>query len=275
MRTLKAWIARAASALGVLPLLTDLYLFLRSRPWTRRADAPASDGLPLPPAWLRFSSSGTSGTDWFLSSGRQGGLLVRRLAEAAVPGGGDSALPAVLDFGCGCGRVLRHLGDLPASRIRGVDWNRRAIRWCSGNLTHASFAVGGLAPPLPLAADEDFDLIYAFSVFTHMPEDLQRAWFVELTRRLRVGGLLAISTHGDAFADALSTDERRAYDAGERVVRQPGVAGTNVCAAYHPPGSMAPLLPSGLAVESHEPEGAIGNPPQDLWLLRRRIPSRR
>lgn len=57
--------------------------------------------------------------------------------------------------------------------------------------------------------------------------------------------------------------------AGELVVRQPRVAGTNVCAAYHPPGAMRRLLPADLEVLEHRPEGALGNPTQDLWVLRK------
>lgn len=263
MRWLKRSVAWIAARLGLLPWLTDAYLYVRSRWWTetsatKGADA-AVDGKPLPPASLRFSSSGTADLQWFLESGRRGAGLVMRLAEDVAE------RPAVLDFGCGSGRVIRHLDALETRRLHGVDWNRRAIRWCRENLAHATFSAGALEPPLDL--DGDFDLIYAFSVFTHMPADLQRAWLADLGGRLRPGGRLAISTHGAAFRDQLDGAEREAWDAGRLVVREPTVAGTNICASYHPDGALERLLPEGLAVAAHEPEGAVGNPPQDLWVL--------
>lgn len=150
----------------------------------------------------------------------------------------------------------------------GVDWNRRAVRWCRKNLPPADFYRGGLGPPLPEDLAE-LDLIYAFSVFTHLPEAVQTAWLGELSSRLTDGGLLVLSTRGDAFADQLTDEEKQLYAQGRMVIREPSVAGTNVCAAYHPPGALERLLPEDLEILEHVPAGARGNPPQDLWVLRR------
>lgn len=273
----KRWLAGTLGRLGLLAPVTDLYLLLRSgrasgpdgggtRPRGSASPGPPSEeGLPLPPPRLRFSAAGTADVEWFLVSGRAAAELVREIL-ATRPAG--SAGPAILDFGCGCGRVLRHLRGIEGARLHGVDWNAAAVRWCGENLPFARVARGRIAPPLPLPG-ERFDLVYAFSVFTHFPAALQTAWLAELAARLAPGGLLVLSTHGDAFERELSADERRRYRAGELVLREPGLAGTNVCAAYHPPSALERLLPPGLAVDRHEPQGARGNPPQDLWVLRR------
>ena len=50
-----------------------------------------------------------------------------------------------------------------------------------------------LHPPL-VYPGEAFDLVYAFSVFTHLPESIQFSWMRELSRVLKAGGYLAIST---------------------------------------------------------------------------------
>jgi 2-polyprenyl-3-methyl-5-hydroxy-6-metoxy-1,4-benzoquinol methylase len=173
----------------------------------------------------------------------------------------------VLDFGCGCGRVARHVAG-EGILLHGVDWNRRAVRWCQRHLPQGTFVVGRLEPPLPLDLSVAFDAIYAFSVFTHLTEALQRAWLEELGARLEPGGALAVSTHGEGFVQHLSAEEHRSYREGALVVREPVAAGTNVCAAYHPPGSFERLVPETLVVSQHVPMGALGNPPQDLWLLR-------
>ena len=199
--------------------------------------------------------------DWFL---RSGAAAHRLLAEL-----GANEARAILDFGCGCGRVLRHVP--PAGRVRhcGVDWNRRAIRWCRRNLAPIRFVRCGLAPPLPAGIALGFGLVYAFSVFTHLTGALQAPWLAELATRLEPGGTLLISTHGKSYLSDLSTEERARFEAGELVVRQPRVAGTNVCAAYHPVEAMRRLIPPGLEIVEHRPAGAQGNPTQDLWVLRK------
>ncbi|MEM8933035.1 MAG: methyltransferase domain-containing protein [Acidobacteriota bacterium] len=259
LRTIKRAGARVASTLGVLPRLTDLFLYAKSRPW-RHQNAGDAGGATLPPPILRSSSTGTTDVRWFLESGQLGAEVVRSaLCDQAF----ETA--RILDFGCGCGRVARHVAG---PGFVGVDWNAAAIRWC-GNHLPGRFVVGGLEPPLALDDGARFELIYAFSVFTHMPRELQIDWLRELTSRLDPSGTLLISTHGQAFVGDLSPDERALYDAGELVVREPVAAGTNVCAAYHPPESLAALLPAGWTIQQHVPEGALGNPPQDLWVLGR------
>lgn len=264
MRTLKRLVARAASALGLLPALADAFLYARARAWRGTSGGGSTLDPSIPPPMLRHSSTGTADPRWFLESGRRGAEVVREvMRKCSVPP------RRILDFGCGSGRVARHL--LAEDQVfHGVDWNEAVIRWCQKHLLQGRFLMGGLRPPLPLEPDLELDLIYAFSVFTHMTEDLQQSWLEELGSRLAVGGVLAISTHGRAFVENLSAEERARFERGELVVREPVAAGTNVCAAYHPPGSLEALLPPSLEVWQHLPEAARGNAPQDLWLLRRR-----
>ena len=102
----------------------------------------------------------------------------------------------VLDFGCGCGRVLRHLApQCPGARIEGVDIDSEAIAWCQANFP-ASLALHRNAewPPLPFE-DAWFDLIYSVSVFTHLPEAMQLAWLAELARVAKPGAWLLLTVH--------------------------------------------------------------------------------
>ena len=74
----------------------------------------------------------------------------------------------------------------------------------------------------PLAFSEGtFGLVYAFSVFTHLPAELQRQWPEEPLRVLRRGGYLLLSFHGTAYAARLTHDERAEFEAGRLVVRRP------------------------------------------------------
>jgi SAM-dependent methyltransferase len=222
---------------------------------------------PLPGLLRRISVAGTPDVAWFLKGGAAAvdclrealGRQGRKLEECA----------AILDFGAGCGRVIRHLEPLAErTRICGVDINSSSIAWSRKNLPFAEMSVCPLAPPLPFA-EGAFDLIYALSVFTHLPEELQRSWIAEMRRLLRPGGLLFFTAHGVSYAPDLSPEERAAFEAGQMVVRRASTAGSNWCGAYHPPGWVERNLLEGFQLLEHRPDGALGNPHQDFYLLER------
>ncbi len=111
--------------------------------------------------------------------------------------------------------------------------------------------------------------MYALSVFTHLTDELQLAWRDELRRVLRPGGRLILTTHGRSYLPRLDTDERTRFERGELVVRWSDLPGTNLCSAYHPEPYLRDTFADGFAFVELEPEGARGNPTQDLVLLRR------
>jgi SAM-dependent methyltransferase len=233
---------------------------------THRSAAPqADDGLPLPPARLIVRVAGTGDADWFLESGRRAAASIREALGRQNVAVED--LDALLDFGCGCGRVIRNWAELHDVDRVGVDLNPAAVRWCRANLPFATFEENGLPPPLPFE-DDRFELVYALSVFTHLPEELQLEWMTELRRVLRPGGWLLVSTHGDAYLERLDADERARFRAGELVVRWEQVAGTNLCSAFHPEAYVRTRLADGLDLVEFSPQGAAGNPHQDLTVLR-------
>jgi SAM-dependent methyltransferase len=219
-----------------------------------------TDGSPLPPRRLMVHVAGTADADWFLRGGHAGYDAI----AAHVP---LDELSAVLDFGCGCGRVTRYFRDFPGA-VAGSDLSAEAIAWCRENLPFGRFETNGLAPPLAFD-DDSFDLVYALSVFTHLTADLQLAWRDELRRVLRPGGRLLITTHGRSYIPRLEHAERERFEAGELVVRWGEVAGSNLCSAYHPERYLRDTFADGFAFLELEPEGARGNPTQDLVLLQK------
>jgi SAM-dependent methyltransferase len=50
-------------------------------------------------------------------------------------------------------------------------------------------------PPLNVP-DSSVDVVVAWSVFTHFPEDVQDAWLAELSRVMRRDAVAAVSVHG-------------------------------------------------------------------------------
>jgi SAM-dependent methyltransferase len=239
---------------------------IRAWRYERRETAPIvpAGAPPLPPARLVFRVAGVFDRQWFLDSGRRAAQSIR--GTLAAHGVDIGALAAILDFGCGCGRVIRHLQDLPGE-IHGCDQDAPAIEWCRRNLRRARFAVNAIEPPLPYR-DEQFALIYALSVFTHLPAHLQLGWMHELERVLAPGGFLLLSLHGATYLDVLTDDERLVFQAGRLVVRD-GPPGSNICGAYHPERYVREVLAAGFLIVDFIVEGATGNPRQDLVLLRK------
>jgi SAM-dependent methyltransferase len=231
-----------------------------------RIPTVADDGLPLPPRDLIVRVTGSPDPGWFVESGRLAAGSIR--AALMRNGLNVEHFASLLDFGCGCGRVIRNWRALPSTQVHGTDYSDKAIAWSRTNLPFARFEANGLAPPLGYE-EAAFDFVYALSVFTHLPEELQQAWLHELARVLRPSGYLVVTAHGEAYRSKLNPEERERFDRGELVVRWQQVAGTNLCAAYHPP-SYVERLADGFEVVDFAPEGAKGNPQQDQYLLRRR-----
>jgi SAM-dependent methyltransferase len=220
----------------------------------------AVDGPPLPPRRLMVRVAGTADAEWFLRSGRAAYDAI----VAHVPLG---AIESVLDFGCGCGRVTRYW-DRFEGAVAGSDVNGEAIEWCRSTLGFARFERNELEPPLAFEP-ESFDLVYALSVFTHLTEELQLRWRDEMVRVLREGGLLLFTTHGRSYVPRLDVAERASFERGELVVRWGDVPGTNLCSAYHPESYLRDTFARGFEFLELDPEGARGNPTQDLVLLRK------
>jgi len=204
--------------------------------------------------------------DFFLRSGKHNADLIRTvLAEDGSP---LEELEALLDWGCGCGRVLRHWSDLPSTRVVACDINPAMVEWCLANLTFADVVPNELTPPLPFD-DETFDLVYAFSVMTHLSEDLQHGWIEECRRVLKPDGYLLFSTLGEYYVsrDRLTPAERRSFDSGNLVVLYERSAGSSLCSAYHPPDYVRRELAGDLEVVVFRPAADDGG--HDLHLLRK------
>ena len=102
---------------------------------------------------------------------------------------------SILDFACGPARLTQHLFRLaPKAAIYGYDVDSEAVAECSRKFPGGHFYANGLMPPLEYD-DEQFDLIWSYSIFTSLPEANHRAWLEELARKLRPGGVMVHTTH--------------------------------------------------------------------------------
>jgi SAM-dependent methyltransferase len=250
------------------PVVRGYELALAARSGLRRNGAAvAEDGLPVPPARLRVRAGPRhANANFFLRSGRAHAELIRSLLAEA--GTSVESLGALLDWGCGCGRVLRNWASLPGTRVHGCDINPRMVDWCRDNLAFTRVGLNDVSPPLTYD-DSIFDLVYAFSVMTHLPEELQHAWMRECLRVLRPGGYLLITTLGAYYLtrDRLNEHERRRFLGGDVVVLYKGAPGTSLCSAYHPPEYVQRKLAADFELVSFRPAADEGR--HDIHLLRK------
>jgi SAM-dependent methyltransferase len=237
-------------------------------------DRTGPDGLPLPPVHLVRITSGcarqarTSPERMyrsFFQRGEEGSRGIRQMVGRA--GQDIGSMDAILDFGCGCGRVLRHWQDLEQPQVHGCDYNPYLAGWCADNLPFAQIKVNDLEPPLPYD-DDQFDLVYSVSIFTHLDEGLQRPWIEELGRIARPGGLVLVTVTGPELAnELLRPEDLKRFEAGELVVKRSDLSGTNACAAYHPARYIREELARGFELVEHLVSGAP-DVRQDAVLLR-------
>ena len=101
----------------------------------------------------------------------------------------------ILDFGCGWGRIIRFfLKDVDPSGLYGVDVNINIIEICQqSNLRGIEFKQINILPPIQFP-DNMFDIIYLFSVFSHLSEEACMKWLAEFQRILRPGGIAIATT---------------------------------------------------------------------------------
>jgi len=256
-------VLRNAGLLGIAYQTYEKTVAAKSADAQSRSEA---DGLLLPPSELMVLVAGSPDVDWFLRFGQS--MFQILLGSLQKEGVGVESLSAVLDFGCGCGRVLRHWRAVQGPQLYGVDRNARLIDWCRGNLPFAEFATNTPQPPLPYR-DQSFGCVYAVSVFTHMSEAVQEAWMKELRRIVRPGGYVLFTTHGESFREKLTPLERTAFTAGNLIVRYEQASGTNLCSAYHPEAYVRRQMSAGYTVRTMIPAGTREALHQDLYLLRR------
>lgn len=180
--------------------------------WRDRGIPAAVAGrYPLPPARLRHRVHGELDAQSFL---RTGAIVAGNIGDLVASTGARVAdFARILDFGCGCGRVLRHFGALDGEhRISATDIDPEAIAWCQANMPGIDWRTNAFLPPTEWP-DATFDFLFSISVFTHLDEAMQRAWLRELQRITRPGGLLLLTVHGDFVHCTLPDEQRRALGA--------------------------------------------------------------
>lgn len=177
---------------------------------THHGRAPKS-GLPLPPLQYRMGGEHFKRDEDFL---RGANADVQKLIKWC----GLNSDSAVLDWGCGAGRLAIGIAETfgRAKRYHGVDIQENLVRWAQRHLgaqpgflfTLADVAnarynpEGGREGMIP-AETGAYDIVYAYSVFSHMRAQDVRTYMSEIVRVLRPGGTAWFS----AFVEENVPDE--------------------------------------------------------------------
>ena len=173
----------------------DLWTILLSKEYSLYPDLRRA--LPdLPDRKVQEMWNGRSGIELAAQSAR----FYRKLKDLH---GRHGSVPlssaAVLDFGCGWGRLMRFLArDVGPGRLCGCDPYPGILDECR------RAGVPGRVSPIPyvpesLPFDDRFDLVYAFSVFTHLSEATHLAALRAIHAGLAEGGLLIATIRPPAY----------------------------------------------------------------------------
>ena len=165
------------------------------------------DTAPLPVAKDREGYCGDNHEWYWLSGLRDYHLVTQAMARHGAK------VDRLLDIGCASGRVLRHFAfQSDLSELWGAEINHRHVRFLSNYMPKHIRPMA--VPSLPHYPVEDnyFDLITAFSVFTHI-DVFETAFLAEIRRALKPGGLayLTVSdeSHWQAVRDEMEAGEAR------------------------------------------------------------------
>lgn len=129
----------------------------------------------------------------FHDSGIKGVMQLRKLIVDIldVP---DNSL-SILDFASGYGRLTRYLNKyIPNLRVTSCDIHDEANVF--NNQYFGTDAISSTFTPEDFKPKSRYDLIFVYSLFTHLPRSTWERWLISLYQCLIPGGTLIITTHG-------------------------------------------------------------------------------
>ena len=160
----------------------------------------SQDPMPLPMPVDREGYGTVQNSPRFWATGLGDWLNAREAMSRFLVADNDRDELRILDFGCATGRFLRQCWvdrESMGLDLWGCDFARQNVDWSKRHLERdIKILLNNDNPHLPFA-DQYFDMVTAFSVFTHIDE-FEDAWLLELRRITRIGGLLYLTIQNEA-----------------------------------------------------------------------------
>jgi len=261
---------RQVHLLNAVEYLRYLYSVLRFHK-SNLAFIQQHPGFRVPPQHLAFDAYAAPNWDYYYRSGSQ---LAEDIVSLIKRYGHQVGDIDILEWGCGPGRIIRHLPDTLGgqSRVYGSDYNAESIDWATASIGRVRFCRNELSPPLPFE-DARFDFVYAISVFTHLSEESCLKWIDEIERVLNRDGLVFFTTNGDKVSEVLLPHERMEYDATGLCLRGKMQEGKKMFMACHSPDYVKSTLLKDFEILEHiEPGRFRYIEVQDAWVVRKKNP---
>lgn len=123
----------------------------------------------------------------------------------------------IIDWGCGSGRLTMHIANyFKNANVVGVDVDPVNIDWCNQNLNSFDALQIPWSTPTSLESKK-YDLLFAFSVFSHISRKNIQIWLSEIYRIMKNNSYLIITTLGP-----ISTASRKAGESFYKKLEENG-----------------------------------------------------
>jgi SAM-dependent methyltransferase len=171
-------------------------------------DVAAKDNYPMPMPIDREGYGTVASTPNFWATGHCDWLNVNVAMKRYLDKSHSGEKNRLLDFGCASCRFLRHAAIFGGDEFDpwGCDFAVENINWNKTHLPESIKTILNNANPHLPFPDGYFDVITAFSVFTHI-DHFEDAWLLELRRITRPGGLLYLTIQNDSMWTRSQNDE--------------------------------------------------------------------
>jgi SAM-dependent methyltransferase len=162
--------------------------------------------LPIPPPEL-LQRIGPMGETDPVGVYEETGRAHRELIDSLLPDDWSWPGTRTLDFGCGSGRLLRQFAaETGEAEFWGCDLDRASIAWLRKSFSPPFHVFESDDQPDLPQEDGFFDLIYAFSVYTHLTDNWA-PWLLEHHRVLKDDGVLLLTFLGEGMSEALTGEK--------------------------------------------------------------------
>lgn len=264
----KTDILQAVRKIGLMHFLDKLkfYYEVQKNKTANQLFLQKNPTLKLPPPYMLFEAFQMNFEKYF-SGGKNTAQWIIELTKPFL----DLENATILDWGCGPARVVRHLKQEIGNNchVFGTDYNQDTIEWCKKNIDEVVFEKNGIHPPANFQ-NEQFDLIYGISIFTHLSEKNHYDWLAELLRITKKNGIILITTHGDAFKEKLTSAEQVLFNQNELVVRGNVVEGHRVYTAFQPSQFLKNMFENKVVIVKHiDGQKKNWGIEQDVWILKK------